>query len=99
MNVRGVLKELGEVRTVKASAIARVARQGLSNPKILLGVLLETIFFGFLLVLLKRNDVSLIWPLTRIDAFPVPVMSPLTTTIPFPLMIRGEVELIWTELR
>src|SRR6266699_673206 len=60
------LKELGVVRAFQASAMARVARQGLSNPKILLGVLLETIFFVFLLALLKRHDVSLIWPLTSL---------------------------------
>ena len=40
--------------------------RGLTNPKMLLGVLLETIFFVLLLALLKRNDVSLIWPLTSL---------------------------------
>lgn len=60
------LKEIGEVRTINASEIGRLIRRGASNPKILLGVLLETIFFAFLIVLLKRNDVSLIWPLTSL---------------------------------
>src|SRR6266487_266055 len=60
------LKEIGETPSLKASEIARLARRGVTNPKILAGVLLETIFFVFLLVLLKRNDVSLIWPLTSL---------------------------------
>ena len=60
------LKEIGEVKSITASEIGRLVRQGITNPKILLGVLLETIFFACLLVLLKRNDVSLIWPLTAL---------------------------------
>ena len=60
------LKEIGEVQRVSAAEIGRLVRRGATNPKILLGVLLETIFFVFLLVLLKRNDVSLIWPLTSL---------------------------------
>src|ERR1043165_6992520 len=60
------LKEIGEARSLQTSELARLARRGVTNPKILLGVLLETIFFVFLLVLLRRNDVSLIWPLTSL---------------------------------
>lgn len=60
------LKEIGEVKSLRTSELARIVRRGATNPKILLGVLLETIFFVFLLVLLKRNDVSLIWPLTSL---------------------------------
>lgn len=60
------LKELGEVPSISAPAVARMVRRGLTQPKILLGVLFELIFFIFLLVLLKRNDVSLIWPLTSL---------------------------------
>ena len=60
------LKQIGEARQITVSEIARLARQGDTHPNILLGVLFETIFFGFLLVLLKGNDVSLIWPLTSL---------------------------------
>jgi len=60
------LKEIGDVRTVNVSEIGRLIRRGATNSKILVGVLLETIFFVFLIVLLKRNDVSLIWPLTSL---------------------------------
>jgi drug/metabolite transporter (DMT)-like permease len=60
------LKQIGEARQITVSEIARLVRQGVTNPNILLGVLFETIFFVFLLVLLKGNDVSLIWPLTSL---------------------------------
>jgi len=60
------LKEIGELKSVSAGEIGRLVKRGVANSKILLGVLLEAIFFIFLLVLLKQNDVSLIWPLTSL---------------------------------
>lgn len=60
------LKEIGDVKTINVSEVGRLVRRGITNPKILTGVLLETIFFVCLLILLKRNDVSLIWPLTAL---------------------------------
>ena len=60
------LKEIGEMKSVNAMEIGRIIKRGVTNSKILLGVLLEALFFIFLLVLLKQNDVSLIWPLTSL---------------------------------
>lgn len=60
------LKEIGEMQRISASEIGRIFKRGAANSKVLLGVLLETVFFIFLLVLLKQNDVSLIWPLTSL---------------------------------
>jgi len=40
--------------------------RGVTNWNILLGTLLEAIFFGVLLYLLSQRDVSLIWPLTSL---------------------------------
>jgi drug/metabolite transporter (DMT)-like permease len=40
--------------------------RGVTNPTLLLGVLMELIFFIALLVLLKYWDVSLVWPLTSL---------------------------------
>jgi uncharacterized membrane protein len=60
------LKEVGEVKSVSAAEIGRIIKRGATNAKVLLGILLETAFFIFLLVLLKQNDVSLIWPLTSL---------------------------------
>src|SRR5437879_7610697 len=60
------LKQIGEVEQLTATEVARVIRRGAVNPSILLGVALETIFFGALLYLLSQRDVSLIWPLTAL---------------------------------
>jgi drug/metabolite transporter (DMT)-like permease len=60
------LKEIGEPEKVSVVEVWRVVRRGVANPSILLGVALETVFFGALLYLLSQRDVSLIWPLTSL---------------------------------
>src|SRR6267143_602941 len=60
------LKQVGEPQRVTFAEVARVVRRGLVNPSVLLGVALETVFFGALLYLLSQRDVSLIWPLTAL---------------------------------
>jgi len=60
------LKEIGEAKKITVLEVTRLVRVGITNRKILLGVSMETVFFIFLIVLLKRNDVSLIWPLTSL---------------------------------
>src|SRR6185369_4599334 len=60
------LKQIGSVEVMTFGTIKRVVFEGATNRNILLGVLFEAIFFGALLVLLAKADVSLIWPLTSI---------------------------------
>src|ERR1051325_905484 len=60
------LKQVGEPDNVSAGELLRLVRRGAANPSILLGVALETVFFGALLYLLSQRDVSLIWPLTSL---------------------------------
>ena len=60
------LKQIGEARKITLSEVTRLVVRGLTNRNILLGVLLETIFFIALLILLAKADVSLIWPLTSL---------------------------------
>jgi len=60
------LKQIGELRQFSAEEVWRLLGRGVTNPYILLGTVLETAFFLILLVLLKRHDVSLIWPLTSL---------------------------------
>jgi len=62
----GGLKEIGDLKEMSFSGLIQVLKRGAANPKILLGVLLEAIFFGTLLYLLSQRDVSLIWPLTSL---------------------------------
>jgi drug/metabolite transporter (DMT)-like permease len=60
------LKQIGEPERFAAGEVWRVVRRGMTNPSILLGVAMETVFFGALLYLLSQRDVSLIWPLTSL---------------------------------
>ena len=54
------IKEIGDVPHVNAAEIIRVVRTGATNPNILLGVFFEAIFFGCLLILMSKGDVSFI---------------------------------------
>lgn len=60
------LKEIGEMERVSVSEVVRLVRRGVTHPRILLGVGFEAAFFGILLFLLSRADVSLVWPLTSL---------------------------------
>ena len=60
------LRQIGEPEKIVATELLRLIRRGVMNPNILLGVALETVFFGALLYLLSQRDVSLIWPLTAL---------------------------------
>jgi len=60
------LKQIGEPAQINAAEVRRLVARGVTNGNILLGVLMETLFFITLLVLLKFWDVSLVWPLTSL---------------------------------
>jgi drug/metabolite transporter (DMT)-like permease len=58
---------VGEVKEIRAAEIFRVVKAGVTNKQILLGVLFEALFFVTLLILMSKNDVSLVWPLTSLS--------------------------------
>ncbi len=60
------LKQIGPLPQVTVEDVLRFAGRALTNGSLLFGILLETLFFGALLYLLSRHDVSLIWPLTSL---------------------------------
>lgn len=61
------IKEIGEMAQVNLSEITRLVGRGVTNRQILLGVAFEAGFFGCLLFLMSRGDVSFIWPLTALS--------------------------------
>jgi drug/metabolite transporter (DMT)-like permease len=61
------LKQLGDVPRVTPAEIIRVVKEGITNPQIIAGVFFEALFFGCLLMLMSRSDVSFIWPLTALS--------------------------------
>jgi drug/metabolite transporter (DMT)-like permease len=60
------LKQVGDIERISASEILRVVRSGVTNSSVLTGVFFEALFFIGLLILMSRNDVSFIWPLTSL---------------------------------
>ena len=59
--------QVGEVSKVSVAEIVRAAKAGVTNGNVLLGILLEALFFACLLVLLAESDVSFLWPLTALS--------------------------------
>src|SRR6266496_4870775 len=80
------LRQIGEPEKIVATELLRLIRRGVLNPNILLGVALETVFFGALLYLLSQRDVSLIWPLTALGF--------VLTSIAAKFILREEIH--WT---
>jgi len=62
----GGLKEINGVKEVTVSEVVRVAKQGVTNGKIILGVALEAVFFGARCYMMSKWDVSFVWPLTSL---------------------------------
>lgn len=61
------IKEIGDMAQVSVGEIVRLIGRGVTNRNVLLGVALEAAFFGVLLYLLARGDVSFVWPLTALS--------------------------------
>jgi drug/metabolite transporter (DMT)-like permease len=60
------LKQIGEVATINFGEVFRLVTRGATNRNILAGVAFEAAFFGTLLFLMSRGDVSFVWPLTSL---------------------------------
>lgn len=61
------MTRIGDMQTVSAAEIGRVIKSGATNPQILLGVFFEALFFGCLLILMSKADISFLWPLTALS--------------------------------
>lgn len=61
------MTQIGDMNGYKAAEIFRVVKEGITNPKILLGVFFEALFFGCLLILMSKSDISFLWPLTALS--------------------------------
>lgn len=60
------LRQAGELPRWSPLEVLRFAGRCVTNGHFMLGVLMELIFFLALLYLLKKADVSLVWPLTSL---------------------------------
>ena len=63
---RGI-EEIGGLKKISASELWRSVKAAMANRAIWLGLLFEAGFFGCLVFMMSRHDVSLIWPLTGLS--------------------------------
>lgn len=61
------MAQIGGLQAVTAAEVFRVLRETLVNSNIFLGVFFEALFFGCLLFLLARSEVSFLWPLSGLS--------------------------------
>ena len=99
------LKQIGDVERITAGEILRVVRSGVTNSRVLTGVFFEALFFVGLLILMSRNDVSFIWPLTSLGfvittlaaKFYLHEQVPLMRWAGVMLIVLGAGLISWTE--
>jgi len=60
------LKEIGEVKRVSISEVARLIGRGATNRFILVGMVFETLFFAGMVTLMAQADISFVWPLSAL---------------------------------
>ncbi len=61
------ITQIGDFQRISVREVVRVVRAGATSPAILGGVFFEALFFGCLLVLMSRSDISFLWPLTGLS--------------------------------
>ena len=61
------MTEIGPIQTMNAAAVLKIMKEGITNAQILLGVFFEALFFGCLLLLMSKSDISFLWPMTGLS--------------------------------
>jgi drug/metabolite transporter (DMT)-like permease len=61
------MSEVGSVSQINTAELLRVVKAGILNPRILLGVFFEALFFVCLLILMAKSEISFLWPLTALS--------------------------------
>jgi drug/metabolite transporter (DMT)-like permease len=61
------MTHIGDINGYNITEMFRVFKAGVTSPQILLGVFFEAVFFGCLLLLMNKSDISFLWPLTALS--------------------------------
>ncbi len=61
------INQIGDMKAISITEVARVAKDGVTNSNFLLGVFFEALFFVCLLILMSKSDISFLWPLTALS--------------------------------
>lgn len=69
------MKTIGDLTEAPTSVVGSMVSRALTNPWVLLGVLLQAGFFFMYLTLLSRADVSKVLPMTAFDYIVVALLA------------------------
>ena len=69
------MRPVGDLTEAPSSRIGAMVARAVSNPWLILGVVLQASFFFIYLTLLSRADVSLVLPLTAVDYVVVTILA------------------------
>ena len=69
------MRPVGDLTEASSDRLGGMVARAVSNPWLILGVVLQAGFFVIYLLLLSRADVSLVLPLTAIDYIVVAVLA------------------------
>ena len=69
------MRPVGDLTEAPSDRVGGMVVRAISNPWLIFGVVLQASFFFIYLVLLSREDVSLVLPLTAIDYIVVAVLA------------------------
>jgi drug/metabolite transporter (DMT)-like permease len=61
------ITHLGGMNGYTLAEMLRVFKAGVSSPQILAGVFFEAVFFGCLMLLMSKTDISFLWPMTGLS--------------------------------
>jgi drug/metabolite transporter (DMT)-like permease len=61
------MTHIGDLNGYTLAEMLRVFKAGVTSPQIVLGVFFEAVFFGCLLLLMNKSDISFLWPLTALS--------------------------------
>jgi transporter family protein len=69
------MKTVGDLTEAPSAAVGGMVKRAVSNPWLLLGVVLQASFFFMYLTLLSRADVSKVLPMTAFDYIVVALLA------------------------
>lgn len=61
------MNQIGQAQTDSVGAIARFIKAAGTNYFIWLGMFFQALFFGCLLILMSKSEISFLWPLTALS--------------------------------
>ena len=61
------ITQIGDMKETSVAEVVKVIKAGVTNLNVLLGVFCEAVFFGSLLILMAKSDISFLWPLTALS--------------------------------